>query len=129
MNGQELLNRGITRCMLDTLTGTLLCTWLALTAALVGQNIAPPLSLLLIFIPVVGVVARAWGLAAAMLGLASIVSVFCATVFAPIGRMNVASADARTGIFWMVVCAAVGAYVFARRESPRRQPHEEQKRC
>ena len=46
MRGQELFNRRLLRSLLDTLTGTLLCTWLALAAALVGQNISHPLGLL-----------------------------------------------------------------------------------
>jgi len=129
MRGQESINRGFLRSLLDTLTGTLLCTWLALTAALLAQNISRPLSLLVIFVPAVGVVARFWGFTAAMLGLTSTVFVFCAAVFAPIGRMEVASADARTGIFWVALCAGVAAYVFARRDCPRPQPHEGGKSC
>ncbi len=129
MRGQELFNRRLLRSLLDTLTGTLLCTWLALAAALVGQNISHPLGLLILFVPAVGVVARVWGRTAAILGLTSTVFIFCAAVFAPIGRMEVASADARTGIFWMVLCAGVAAYVFARPEYPRPQPHERGKSC
>jgi K+-sensing histidine kinase KdpD len=114
---------------MDTLTGTLLCTWLALTLTLVGQNTSHSLELLALFVPGVAVIARVWGFVAAMLGTASACAVFCTGMFAPTGRMQVASADARTGLFWMVLCAGVAAHIFARPRCIRTELREGGKSC
>ena len=102
------------RSLLDTLTGALLCAWLAVTAALVGQTWPYSPELLILFIPAIGAIARIWGFAGAMLGLVSALSVVRVGLFTPIGRLDVASADARTSLFWMMLGASVAAYVFAR---------------
>lgn len=111
---QIKVSRRLPKSLLDTLTAALLCTWLALTAALAGQTWRWSPELLLLFIPIVGVVARVWGFAGAMLGLLSALAVFRVGLFDPIGRLEVASADARTSLFWVILGASVAAYVFAR---------------
>jgi K+-sensing histidine kinase KdpD len=104
------------RYLLDTTTGALLCTWLALTVALVQQTWPHPLLFLVLFVPSVGVIARFWGFGSAMLGLAFSLVVFRMGLFAPLGRFEVASANARVDLFWMVLAAGTIAYVFARRQ-------------
>ena len=129
MRSRQWLRLGLLQSLLDILTGTLLCTWLALTAAIVGQSLPHPLALLVLFVPVLAMVARTWGLAAAMLGLATSVSVFCAALFIPFGHMEVASADARTGLFWMALFGAIAAYVFARPQRANSEIREGGKSC
>jgi hypothetical protein len=109
------------RSLLDTLTGALVCTWLALTAALVGQTWPWPPELLALLIPSAAVVARVWGFAGAMLGLVSALTVFRVGFFDPIGRLEVASADTNTSLFWVILGSSIAAYVFAR---PLRIPTE-----
>jgi K+-sensing histidine kinase KdpD len=100
--------------LLDTLMGALLCAWVAATIALVGQIWVYSPEVLIFFIPVAGAVARLWGFTGAMLGLALSLIVFRVGLFAPIGSLEVASADARTVLFWVMLGASVAAYVFAR---------------
>jgi K+-sensing histidine kinase KdpD len=102
------------RSLLDTSTGALLCAWLAVTATLVGQTWPYSAELLILFIPAIGAVARIWGFAGAMLGLVSALAVFRVGLFMPLGRLDVASADARASLFWVMLGASVAAYVFAR---------------
>jgi len=109
------------RSLVDTLTGALLCAWLAPTAALAGQTWHYSPELLILLIPAVGAVARFWGFAGAMLGPASALAVFRVGLFTPIGRLDVASADARASLMWLMLGASVAAYVLAR---PRRMHTE-----
>lgn len=102
------------RSLLDTLVGALLSALLAATVALVGQTLGYSPELLTLFIPVAGAVARLWGFASAMLGLALALIVFRVGLFAPIGSLEVSSADARTVLFWLMLGSSVAAYVFAR---------------
>jgi K+-sensing histidine kinase KdpD len=102
------------RSVLDTSTGALLCAWLAVTATLVGQTWPYSPEVLILFIPAIGAVARIWGFAGAMLGLVSALAVFRVGLFMPVGRLDVASADARTSLFWVMLGASVTSYVFAR---------------
>lgn len=102
--------------LLETTTGAMLCTWLALTVALIRQTWPHPLLFLFLFVPAVAVIARFWGLGAAMLGLASSIVVFRMGLFAPLGRFEVASPNARVDLFWAVLVACTLAYVFARRQ-------------
>ena len=104
------------RALLDTLTGALLCTWFSVTAALIQQTWPHPLVFLTLFVPAVGLIARFWGFGGAILGLVSSLSVFRVGLFAPVGRIEVASADAGAGLFWLVLGAVVAAYIFARRQ-------------
>jgi len=108
---------------LDTVIGMLLCTWLALTASLIGRNIPHSLGLLVLPVPCAGLVARIWGIVGGLLGLVCSAWVFCTALLAPFGRPDVASADARTAIFWMVLCGGVAAYVFARPRHAQSEPH------
>jgi K+-sensing histidine kinase KdpD len=110
----ERSRRRSLRSFLDTLMGALLCALLAATFALVGQTWGYSPELLTLFIPVPGAVARLWGFAGAMLGLALALVVFRVGLFAPIGSLAVASADARTVLFWVMLGSGVAAYVFAR---------------
>lgn len=126
---RQRLGHELRRSRLDKLTGTLVCTWLALTASLVGRSLAHPLALLALFVPALGVIARTWGLAAAMLGLAASVSVLCAAPFVPLGQMEVTSAGTRTGLFWIVLFGASAAYVFARPQPADRGIREGGKPC
>ena len=119
MHERRLLKHELRRC-LDTLTGALLCTLLALTVTVIGQSIPHPLVLLVLLVPCIGLVARAWGIVASLLGLASSVFVFCTGLLPPIGSMEVASARGRTNLFWMVLCGGVSAYIFARPQSVNR---------
>lgn len=48
-------------CLLDTIKGALLYTWLAVSVALVRQTWPHPLLLLSLFVPAVGVISRFWG--------------------------------------------------------------------
>jgi K+-sensing histidine kinase KdpD len=109
------VNRTMLRTVLDATTGMLLCTWLAVTAALIAQTWSHPLALLLPFVPAVGFVARMCGILGAILGLVSGAYVFVVALFAPMGRFDIASTDACTALFWMVLCAAVAAFIFERR--------------
>jgi len=121
--------RRLLRDLLDTTTGALLCTWLAVTVALVRQAWPHPLLLLVLFVPAVGVIARVWSLGSAMLGLAFAVVVFPMGLFAPLGRFEIASANARVGLFWAVLAAVTLAYVFARRQPLRPEVRGEGGTC
>ena len=103
--------------------------WLALTVALVDRTWPHPLGLMVLLVPVAAFVAKAWGFAGAVLGLASAVLVFCLALFVPIGRMTVASADAQTSLFWMVLSASVAAYVFRRSEPKPKADSDEVRSC
>lgn len=122
-------NPKLLRTVLDALTGTLLCAWLALTVVLVDRTWPHPLGLMVLLVPVAALVARAWGLAGAVLGLASAVFVFCLALFVPIGRMTVASADAQTSLFWMVLSGSVAGYVFRRSEPKHKADSDEMRSC
>jgi hypothetical protein len=104
------------RYLLDTTTGALLCTWIAVTVALVRQTWPHPFVFLILFVPAVGVIARFWGFGGAMLGLVFSGVVFRMGLFAPLGRFEVASANARVDLFWTLLAAGTIAYVFARRQ-------------
>lgn len=119
MMPQSGVDRLSLRTVLDTVTGALLCVWLAITAALVGQTWPYPPELLILFVPAIGMVARVWGLAGALLGLASACVILRVGLFGPIGRFEVASGDARTVLFWTIFGAVVAAYVFARPQRTR----------
>jgi K+-sensing histidine kinase KdpD len=113
----KMRGRGqLLRYLLDTTTGALLCTWLAVTVALVRHTWPHPLLFLILFVPAVGVIARFWGFGGAMLGLAFSLLVFRMGLFAPLGRFEVASANARVDLFWTVLAAGTIAYVFGRRQ-------------
>ena len=114
MRAQKLVRGGLRTFPMNTLTGAVFCTWLALTVTLLGQYISDPVRLLVPFPPAAALIARVWGVAAAIVGITSSVAVFCAALFAPIGSIKVASPDAQTGLFWMVLGSVVAAYIFAR---------------
>lgn len=114
------ISRRFLRSMLDTLTGAVICIWLSLTAALLGQTWRHPLLFLILFVPAVGVIARLWGLSGAILGLVSSLVVFRVGLFVPLGRLEVTSPDARAGLFWTVVGAGIVVYVLARPQHRRR---------
>ena len=111
----KLTGRGRRLNLLDTTIGALLCTWLAVSMAVIRQTWPHPLLCLVLFVPVVAVIARFWGLGGTMLGLASSTVVFRMGVFAPLGSFEVASRNARVDLFWAVLAAGILAYVFARR--------------
>jgi hypothetical protein len=117
------------RSLLDTSTGALLCAWLAVSATLVGQTWPYSPELLILFIPAIGAVARTWGFAGAMLGLASALAVFRVGLFTPVGQLEVASADARTSLFWVMLGASVAAYVCARPQRVHREMRDGGRSC
>lgn len=102
------------RQILETVTGTLFCTWMTVTVAVLGQNLTHPVSLLALVVPCIGFVARIWGILAALLGLACSALVSCTSLLAPVGSIAVASAGGRAVVFWMILWGGFAAYVFAR---------------
>jgi hypothetical protein len=121
--------RRLLRSLLDTLTGALVCTWCSLTAALLHQSWPHPLIFLILFVPTVGVIARFWGFGGAILGLASSLGVFRVGLFAPLWNFEVASAEARAGLFWMILGASVAGFVFARPQGVRSETHGGSRSC
>ena len=119
----------LSRRILDSITGTLVCGWFAVTNCLIGDVLGHPVAMVLAFVIVIGWVAHVWNLVAAMLGLASATIVFCLGLFSPLGSLEVSSPAARAGLFWMLICGCAAAYVFARQAGGQRDLHNGGESC
>jgi K+-sensing histidine kinase KdpD len=102
------------RMVLDAITGTVVCAWLALIGVLLASLWPHPLVMMVGLAVAAGWVARAWSLVGAVVGLLAAASVFSCALFPPIGSFFVASEDGRTALFWMLAAGLVNAYVLAR---------------